>query len=172
MIIRKSIWWIVIIFILALFSAFAFLRYTPPIYQSNSILQINEQNQTAEILGFKNNFIKPSELPAVMELIRSNEFLKRVFVKLPFEISYFSQGTFLSTETYRTSSYIIEVRNVEPEMYNNQIYISFLNKNSFTLEYYINGVKSHYSLKPDRWNKINKTEIKYCNLPPTFFLVS
>lgn len=160
LIVRKTIWWLVIIFILALFSSFAFLRYTAPVFQSVSIIQINDENQTAEILDLKNSFMKPSELPAIIELIRSNEFLKRTLSKLPLEISYYTQGTFLSTELYKSSPYLVELRNLSPELYNTPIYVNFSKTDELTVEYFVNGVKKLYTVKTDTWQKIYDAEIK------------
>ena len=106
---RKSIIWIIFIFILTIVSSFLYLRYTPLKFTSSSIVQINDKNRTNDILNIESIY-KHSEIAPVIELIRSSEFLKRCYSLLPLDISYYKQGTFLYTEMYRSSPYNINVK--------------------------------------------------------------
>ena len=104
-ILKKSIWISVMIFGIALTGAFLYLRYTPYLYQGKSIIQINEENTANRILEIDN--VYDDNVANKLELLRSTEFLKRTFNKLPLGICYFIQGTFLSNELYKSSPYTV-----------------------------------------------------------------
>ncbi|MCK5822585.1 MAG: polysaccharide biosynthesis tyrosine autokinase [Bacteroidales bacterium] len=160
LILKKYIWLSLLFIILSLFGTFIYLRYTPPVYKSVSIIQVNkESSQAQKILNIEDIYEK-KDISNVIELLRSKEFLKRVYNKLPLNIEYYTQGTFQSTELYKNSPFKVETHKYEPCIYNVPIFINFKDKNSFILQYEINGQKYKYNLKTNTWNLIYGGEIK------------
>ncbi|HXC06249.1 MAG TPA: hypothetical protein VNZ86_15935, partial [Bacteroidia bacterium] len=49
----KSILWVFVFFAIALSSAFLYLRYTPKVYESSTILQINSSNTANKVFDVK-----------------------------------------------------------------------------------------------------------------------
>lgn len=130
---RKSIWFCVLIMIFAFIGAFLYLRYTPPLYQSSSILQINEENQTKKILQIAD--YDQYDLSNKLELLRSKEFLKRTFNKLPLSVKYYNQGTFLSTEMYRSAPFKVDVKVNNSALYEIPVYIDFKSDSTYKIQY-------------------------------------
>ena len=160
LILKKNVWLTFLFIILSLFGTFIFLRYTPPVYKSVSIIQINNEGSKAQKILNIEDIYEKKDISNVIELLRSKEFLKRVFKKLPLEIEYYTQGTFQSTELYRTSPFIVKTKIKNPSIYNTPIFVNFNNKNSFSIQYEINGNEYKYELKTNTWNLICGGEIK------------
>ncbi|MBN2682376.1 MAG: polysaccharide biosynthesis tyrosine autokinase [Bacteroidales bacterium] len=131
-IIKRSIWIVSLIMIAAIFGAFLYLRYTPPLYKSVSILQISTGDKTNKILEV-DGLYEEKNLAQIIELMRSPEFLKRVFNKLPVAIGYYNEGTFLSTELYRNSPF--EVKILEGGgLFESKIDVGILDSKNFSLK--------------------------------------
>ena len=82
---KKSLWFVLIFFIISIGVASVYLRYSQPEYQSSTIIQINENNQASEVLQmtkFENN--GDNKIAEAMEQIRSKIFLKRVKMVMVF----------------------------------------------------------------------------------------
>ena len=88
---RKSLWWVLFFFLIAISLSLLYLRYTPPMYTSSSVIQIKNSNNASRVLKmdelYDNNGISSD-----LEILRSKEFIKKVIGTLPFEISYFNEG--------------------------------------------------------------------------------
>ena len=50
-IVRKSLVWAVGFFILAMLAAFLYLRYTPEVYQADTLIQLGEDDRSSRILN-------------------------------------------------------------------------------------------------------------------------
>lgn len=156
-VLKKSIWIIIICFILAFVIGFIYLRYTPPKFEASSTLQVSTQNKTNEILGFDD--IYDTGLEPVIELLRSTEFLKRCFTLLPLEVSYYKQGTFLSNELYKTSPFEVDYQITNGSLLNQPLYVNFKDGN-ILLSYELSGQDYEYTLIPNEWVDIHGGVIK------------
>ena len=77
---RKSLIWIFLFFVLAFIGAKIYLRYTPPVYASASVIQVQTSNQANKLLNVENLYgaENTNGLAEAVELLRSKVFLKRV----------------------------------------------------------------------------------------------
>ena len=98
---QKSFIWIVLFFVLAFASSIIYLRYTQPVYDAASVLQLKESNRANQVLDLEQINDK-GDISADIEIIRSKEFIKSIFEKLPLTISYYTEGEFLIFEHYKT----------------------------------------------------------------------
>ena len=158
-ILKKNYITAIILIIISIGAAFLYLRYTQPVYNAVSILQINETNKTTRVLEIENVY-QNNDISKVVELLRSKEFLKRVFNKLDLNISYFIKGTFLSTERYETSPFSIEWKAIDQKMYDRPYYINFTNIDSAVITTYINDKPVQTNIKINKWSKIPDGEIR------------
>lgn len=150
---RKNVAWIVLFFIISFLMAFLYLRYTYPIYEAKSIIQIGLADKSSRVLLGDVKPIK-SDLPSKIELLRSPTFLSRVLNNLPLDISYYQIGNVLNYEMYRTSPFEIEYRNPVNEIYNIPIYVSFTDENNVSISVNLNNKETVYRLKTDRWERL------------------
>ncbi|MEA3447542.1 MAG: polysaccharide biosynthesis tyrosine autokinase [Bacteroidota bacterium] len=154
---KKSLWIIGILLTVGLIIGFLYIRYTPPVYQASAVLQVRTQNKTNEILGLEEMY--ETGLDPVIELLRSHEFLKRCFVMLPLDISYYKEGTFLSYELYKTSPFEINYQISKSDLLNTKINLHF-NKKNIRLTYPYKGKEHKITLAPNQWTDIPGGRIK------------
>src|SRR3954469_1414136 len=157
---KKSISWIVLLLLIAFITAFLYLRYTPPVYESNSIIQVQSSNQANKILNVEKMQDADNGLAEVVELLRSKVFLKRVLEKLPLEISYFAEGTFSANELYTYSPFTISYRINDPGIIGSKIYIDFESATNGSLRYSIgdNVYKKKYTT--NEWTHFPLVDLK------------
>ena len=134
----KSLPWILLVFIIAIGSAYTYIYYTQPLYQSKSIIQIINENQANRILNV-GDIYEDADISKDIELLRSPEFFKRVVSELPLEVSYYVEGEVLDHENYLSNNYevLFEVNN--PLIYNRRIYLEFDKNGDVSCEYNVNG---------------------------------
>ncbi len=106
-IVRRSLLWIVLSILLALASAFLYLRYTAPTYESRTILQLRESNTAQQILNVE-SFVEDKNLQADVELMRSRFFISKALDRMPLEVSYFNRGQILTEEFYTNSFFNVK----------------------------------------------------------------
>jgi capsular exopolysaccharide synthesis family protein len=156
---RKSILWVILLFIAAYISATIYLRYTQPIYESSSILQVQTNSEARKFLQISDETDR-SNLPRVVELLRSKVFFKRVLSKLPLQYSYFSEGTFIASELYTSSPYSVELKNIHQDLNKTKVYIDFLSKTEGVLNYDSKDKKHTTNFINEKWIKTPHFEIK------------
>jgi capsular exopolysaccharide synthesis family protein len=91
-----------------MFIAFLYLRYTVPIYNASTIIQISKSNKAQEVLDV-GLIYEDNSLSGEIELIRSKFLIRKAVNNLPLEISYFVKGDVLNDEKYGSSAYTVEI---------------------------------------------------------------
>jgi tyrosine-protein kinase Etk/Wzc len=138
----KSILWAILFFTVSLTTAFLYLRYTPKVYESSTILQINNSNNANKVLDAKNIYegdAEDKQLAGDIELLRSRVFLKRALSTLPLSVSYFEEGTFKTNEHYKESPYTVESKLKTGDIRGIRIYITRKSPVSGEITYTIPG---------------------------------
>ena len=144
-IVRKSVFWVVILFFLAVLASVLYLRYTPEIYEARAVLQVGEDDSGGRLLNV--NRISPDNgIDARVELIRSKLLVQRTLDNMDVGVSYFAKGRILTNEHYILSPYRVDALEVYQESIRNQpIFISFQPDYSYNL---LVAGKSMSGLKP------------------------
>ena len=106
LVLRRNWYFAPIILALFLGMAFLYLRYTPPVYESKSIVQLGDKDQGQEILDIK-SFSEKKDLSKTTELLHSQFLFERTINSMNFYVSYFVKGSLLTEEKYLQSSYAI-----------------------------------------------------------------
>ena len=156
-ILKKNLWWVFLIFILSTAGGYAYFRYTHPVYKTTTILQIKNENKTNQILSLSSGIME-TDLAPVIELIRSNEFLKTVVASLPLDVSYYRQGTFLSTELYGNTPFEVKYRINNTVILDQKINCEFIDYKCH-LSYNIGNTDYEYLLSPEEWQTVFGMEI-------------
>ena len=128
-ILKKSLWIVATFFIICFSLALVYLRYSQPIYQSSTVIQINDNNEASKVLQIGAAENSTNKIAEAIEQIRSKIFLKRVIGKSDVQVSYFNEGTFKSNELYKSSPYFIKFNIKKTSIYGVKIYITFNNIN-------------------------------------------
>ena len=156
-VLRESIPVIFLIFFVSILGGFLYLRYTPPLYEAYSIIQINKDEATSQLLNVTGDLTKENDgdLPHTVELLRSKEFLKRVFGRLPLKVGYFREGTFLREEIYKTTPFHVQFRIENTGFYNLPFYVNFRDKHEADLLYTEGGKEVTKHIQIGKWQKID-----------------
>ncbi|MEX0636756.1 MAG: GNVR domain-containing protein, partial [Ferruginibacter sp.] len=132
---RKNIFWIFIFFLLAAGSAYSYLRYTPQVFESKTVLQVNSENEANKILNVANVNENQNDIAKSIELLRSKVFFIRALSILPLRVTYFAEGTFRSNEHYLVNSYTADIEIKSSTLYGTRIYVNFENENGGIIRY-------------------------------------
>lgn len=134
MIVRKNIFWILLIMLVTNGLAYLYLRYTRPIYESSSVIKLDIKSE-ANILGLNTVNQNLDHIAGEIELLKSNMFFSRVVNALDMEISYYAQGRFLFQERYNNSPFSVAYDIIDPSFYDRPINVDILDHQKFELSY-------------------------------------
>lgn len=139
-ILRRRIWWILLIFLITNVSAYLYIRYTKPLYESYSDIKLDIKSE-ASGLGIT-NITENSNLNTVsseIELINSRLFFKLVVDEIDIDVQYFTYGNILDDEKYKHSPFLVKYEITNPGFYNRPFDIKLINKETYTLNYIGSG---------------------------------
>ncbi|TVR76812.1 MAG: polysaccharide biosynthesis tyrosine autokinase [Chitinophagaceae bacterium] len=156
-IIRKTFGWFLLILFITVLSVWLFLRYTQPIYETSSEI-IQKTEKTAQILGTDELLRGDDDVSREIQIIRSRLLVARALEHLPLDVRYFKEGRtrVVHSELYRSSPFTITIDEIkDPAIYEREIYINIIDRNTFTLEYEINRNRIRETLSFDRFFENN-----------------
>ncbi|MEM8967628.1 MAG: Wzz/FepE/Etk N-terminal domain-containing protein, partial [Bacteroidota bacterium] len=131
---RKHVWWIVLIILLANLAAHLYIRYTRPIYESQSVVKLGLEKQ-ANILGINTLEQSLDNMAGEMELLKSDLFFSRVAQVARMDVSYYIRGRVLFQERYRNSPFRVEYTIYDPQVYDWPFDVEILNDEQFVFSY-------------------------------------
>ncbi len=136
-IVKKSLIWVILIFLFSLTTAYFYLRYTRPIYESVSDLKLEVKNQASNLINVQGLNSFESDLFGEVEFIRSEIIYDAVLNASDLWVSYFAKGNILDTERYKSSPFKVKYKITNGVYYDFEFYIRILDKNEFELSYTI-----------------------------------
>jgi capsular exopolysaccharide synthesis family protein len=113
--------------------AFIYLRYTEPIFQASTTLQLENSDKANKVLQVS-EYVDDELLSSEVELLRSRLLMSRTIDRMNLNIRYFVQGEVRSTERYLNQPF--EVRPVvvkDSSICNTPIFINFKTDRSFNV---------------------------------------
>lgn len=113
-VIKRNWYWCAIISLLLVITAFLFLRYTKPVYESKMLIQLNSENQGADILDFK-DVRKEGTIAKEIELLRSQLLFEKAVSDLPLTVSHYAKGEFLTETLYKQGTVDIQLAKLKDE---------------------------------------------------------
>ncbi len=162
LILRKSIPWFIGIFIMLLLAAILYLRYTKPMFQSNSEIKLDKEDQS-NMLGLP-QYEQSSNmglLSSEMELIQSRLFFNKVVETVDLNPQYFTYGSILDDEKYLNPPLRANYKILNASIYNVPIDVEVVNEESFILSFIAR--EKEYSVK-GQFNDTIKTELIELNI--------
>ncbi len=138
-IVKRSLWIVLLLFIISLGLAFVYLRYSQTIYQASSVIQINDGQQASQILQINKVEGSSNKIAEAIEQIRSKIFLKKVIENSDVQISYFNEGTFKNNELYKSSPYFVKFNVKQNSIYGTKIYITFNSLTNGKISFFAKG---------------------------------
>jgi len=139
-ILNRSLGWIILFILFSLGAAYLYLRSTRPIFESNSILKIEENKNASQLLGDIGGAYgfpqkDESRLQGELELLKSPIIYSAVAERLPLDIELNKFGKFLYVEIYRNKPFEITYEMIGDGIYDIEIDLEVLSKTEFTIKY-------------------------------------
>jgi len=135
---RKNIGWVVLIVLATNLAAYLYIRYTRPVYESESVIKLDIESK-ANILGFNSMAQNIDNMAGEIELLRSDLFFNRVVEATRMDISYYVYGRVLYQERYQNSPFRVEYVVKNPAIYDRPFDVEILNDEQFVLSYTVGG---------------------------------
>jgi len=129
---------VTVIMALTISAAAIAIRYTKPLYQSNSVIQIDVKSE-AKVLGFRSFDDDINNLAREIEIIKSRLFLSKVAEALNFEVSYYQYGDILFEERYNSSPFEVIPIEVSPTLFNQKIDLDITDARTYELKLSLAG---------------------------------
>jgi len=107
-VIKKSFPWLFFFLLASISIAFLYIRYTPPKYRSESVIQISKKDNAKRVLQV-NNFHESDDIAEEIELLKSPYLLRKAIETMPLKVRYFSEGKILTEERYKNSNYFVSL---------------------------------------------------------------
>ena len=94
-IIRRFWWWIPLLISICFVIATLYLRYTKPIYESELLLQIENEDNAKNVIDIENINSKKDIFYSDIELLKSELLFSQVLHSLGLDVSIFYKGKIL-----------------------------------------------------------------------------
>src|SRR5690554_3781743 len=149
LVVKRNWYWCALIFVLFSVVGFLYLRYTKPVYESSVLIQINSENQGADILGVK-DIGKDNSTAKEIELLRSELLFQKAIKDLPLQTSQYAKGEFLTEKRYKQGN--LEIKPLllkDSSLCSVPIYIQYNStQNQIVLSFTHKGENHQYDVVP------------------------
>ncbi|MDH5366045.1 MAG: polysaccharide biosynthesis tyrosine autokinase [Cyclobacteriaceae bacterium] len=137
-ILNKSSVWLILIFIVSISVAYLTIRWTKPLYKSESELKLDFKSE-ATALGISNVMENQNinHISGEIELLSSKLFFKKVIDASDITVSYNSRGNILNDERYKHTPFIVEYSLMDGQLLDKEIDINFISDSEYKMRYYI-----------------------------------
>lgn len=159
-VVRKSIIWISLVLVLCISAAYVYLRYTPLVFESSSVLklEIKSDVDALGIQGIPNAQL--GNLSGEIELIKSELIYDQVIKNLEdLKISYYSEGRIKDEERFMNSLFELKILNIDPALLDRRLDVDLKDQNKIVLSYEIAGKRYNEELRFGRKFKNDHLEI-------------
>ena len=130
--------------------AFIYLRYTKPLYESNAVLQIVEEDKVSQVLGEVTAAAQGTNINQEVEFLRSDFLLDQTIKKLNISTNLYSEGKLLTKDLYKSTNFkLIPVSLKDSSLCGKRIDILYNNGN-IVLKYEKAGVQKIVSGLPNK----------------------
>ncbi|MDH5610667.1 MAG: Wzz/FepE/Etk N-terminal domain-containing protein, partial [Cyclobacteriaceae bacterium] len=134
---KKSIPVIILLFIAGITTSYIIVRYTKPLYQSESVIKLDFESKANSLGLVQNSQIQNNlnDISGEIELLKSRLFLSRVVSEINYPVSYHFYGTYLTDEKYNSSPIEVSFKIKNPGFYDRSIDILLTNEKDFELSF-------------------------------------
>lgn len=134
--IKRSLIWVVLFFVIALSAAFLYVRYTKPLYESQSLLKLDIQSEATSLgLGSAMASNALNNMSGEIELLKSKLFFSKVLDVVDMNVSYHFYGRYLTDERYKNSPFVVSYKLHNADYYNRPFDIELISSTEFQLTY-------------------------------------
>ena len=147
-----------------LFIAFLYNRYTRPIYNVSTTIEIRDDNNTQlgveNILEGMEMFSVKTNLENEKAVLKSFTLAERTIIDLGIQISYFKHGSVQTVNQYKVNPYLVVFDSTHLQLANIEFYIDILNDEEFQLKVDCEN-QNTYFMKENKKNNTLQANLSY-----------
>ena len=136
--------------------AFAYIRYTTPVYSVSSTILIRDDNNTQlgaeNILEGMELFSGKTNINNEIVVLKSFSLINQVIDELGLGVSYYQHGFLQSNELFQNTPFIVKIDSNYNQISNNEFRIKIIDEKTFKISSSIDDLYT-YNPKNDRINK-------------------
>lgn len=153
---KRLLPWILLTFLSFGIVSFLIVRYTKPLFESESILKLDIKRD-ASILGLNYDDEEQSfnSLSSEIELLKSRLFFNKIIDATKLDVSIYTIGNFLVDERYYNPPFNVEYIITDPKIYDRSFRVDVLDEVNFSLSYNWAGIEYN---KPCEFGKEIETD--------------
>jgi tyrosine-protein kinase Etk/Wzc len=136
---KENLLYIFLFFASAIALAYTYNRYSHAIYESSSVIKLDQPKQEGFTIGNSSAPVDNNLLPGEIELIQSKLIHERALSILKFDITYFKKGNINSEELYKSSPFNVTYLIKNAELYNQNFDLKVKNSKEYILSYSFAG---------------------------------
>ena len=135
-VLKKSLPWILVIFILTNLTAYLYIRWTKPLYESQSELKLDVKSDASELglTGLTDNK-NLNIISGEIELLRSKLFFNKVIDAVDLNTSYYTAGKVLNDEKFKASPFIVDYTLKNSDYLDRRIFLSIIDEKSYSINF-------------------------------------
>jgi tyrosine-protein kinase Etk/Wzc len=120
---------------LALFAAYAYLRYATPIYSVSGTMYIKSDKTGGRSDKFEDIFVndKAQNIQSEIEILKSKPLMERVVQSLGLQFNYFAKGKIKTPNIYKQGPFLIKAYQITDSSRAFTLHIKFENNNRFSV---------------------------------------
>ncbi len=120
---------------LALFAAYAYLRYATPIYSVSGNMHIKSEQQGGRSDRFEDLFVndKVANIQSEIEVLKSRPLMQRVVENLGLQTTYYAVGKIKSSNIYRSGPFRLDVLELADSLRSFTLNIKFTGSEQFRI---------------------------------------
>lgn len=159
-VLRKSIPWVLAIFLLTNLSAYLYIRWTKPLYESQSELKLDVKSDATELglTGFNENN-NLNIISGEIELIKSKLFFNKVIEAVDLRTSYYTAGKVLVDEKFKTSPFIVDYNLKNAALQDRRIFVTILDNHTYTINF--SGDEDKKAIKYKFGERVDTPDIEF-----------
>ena len=132
--VQKSVFWVLVIFAITNVAAYLVIRWSKPLYESESQLKIDVKSDASEMgIGGLADNQNLNIISGEIELLRSRMFFNKVIDSFNLDISYYTVGNILYDERYGNSPFAVTYHLQDYRWLDRKLYVDILNEQQFGL---------------------------------------
>jgi len=136
--IRKSLFWCILIMLVTISVSLLYLRYTLPTYEVSGAL-IVKPNNTAQALNIESGLLQGKnsnlDIEKDIQLMKSSVILDHVIDSLQLQVSYYFAGNILDEELYPNHPFNVQVDSVGNTIADHQVRLRILSNQKFEMDF-------------------------------------
>lgn len=157
-IVKRNLFIIIGLLTISFIFSFFFIRWSTPVYQSEVVIQINQEDNNQ--LFFDIGMNKQDNLIKMIDFLNSTTFLQKALSNIPLKYEYYSKGTLKDFELFNNSPFTVDANLNDSSLYYVPFFIQIIDDLSCKISYEYNKTKINKTILLNKYNTLKGLSLK------------